>query len=52
MVSFRTQNPNLGKFWRALDGKMLIYYSVFWNIFGHLGYFITIWYNLCSFGTF
>jgi hypothetical protein len=25
MVSFKTKNPNLGKVWRALDGKMLIY---------------------------
>jgi hypothetical protein len=23
-----------------------------WNIYGHLGYFMTIWYILCSFGTF
>jgi hypothetical protein len=33
----------VGKFWRALDGKMFN---------GHLGYFMTIWYILCSFGTF
>jgi hypothetical protein len=25
MVSFQTKNPNLGKFWWALDWKMLIY---------------------------
>jgi hypothetical protein len=24
MVSFQTKNPNLGKFWRALEWKMLI----------------------------
>jgi hypothetical protein len=24
-VYFQTKNLNLGKFWRALDGKMLIY---------------------------
>jgi hypothetical protein len=26
MVCFQTKNPNLGKFWRALDWKMLIYF--------------------------
>jgi hypothetical protein len=26
MVSFQTKNPNLGKFWRTLDWKMLIYF--------------------------
>jgi hypothetical protein len=51
MVSFRTKNPNLGKFWRALDGKILIYFRTFWNIlwaFGliyyHLVLFVFIWY--------
>jgi hypothetical protein len=59
MVSSQTQNPNLGKFWRALDWKMFIYFTDIWNIlqtFGifyrHLEYFMTIWYILCSFGTF
>jgi hypothetical protein len=66
-VCFQTENTNLGKFWRALDWKMLIYFMPIWNIlqiFGifyrYLGYFtvirgilqITIWYILCSFGTF
>jgi hypothetical protein len=37
MVCFQTKNPNLGKFWRALDWKKLIYF------FGHLGYFMEIW---------
>jgi hypothetical protein len=32
MVSFQTQNPNLGKFWSALDWKMLIYFMAIWNI--------------------
>jgi hypothetical protein len=44
----------LGKFWRALDVYLSIYY-ILWT-FGifyiHLGYFMTIWYILCSFGTF
>jgi hypothetical protein len=38
-VYFRTQHPNLGKFWRALDRRMLIY-------------FMTIWYIWCWFGIF
>jgi hypothetical protein len=32
MVSFQTKNPNLGKFWRAVHGKMLIYFMAIWNI--------------------
>jgi hypothetical protein len=39
MVHFQTKNPNLGKFGRALDGKMLSYFMAILNI-------------LCSFGTF
>jgi hypothetical protein len=42
---FKPKNPNLGKFWRALDLKMFIY-------FNFMGYFMTIWYILCSLGTF
>jgi hypothetical protein len=34
MVCFETKNPNLGKFWRALDWKMSIYF---------LEYFMEIW---------
>jgi hypothetical protein len=30
---FSNQNPNLGKFWRALDWKMLMYFMAIWNIF-------------------
>jgi hypothetical protein len=26
MVYFETKNPNLGKFWRTLEWKMLIYF--------------------------
>jgi hypothetical protein len=32
MVYFQTKNLSLGKFWRALDWKMLIYFMVIWNI--------------------
>jgi hypothetical protein len=52
MVSFQTKNPNLGKFWRALDGKMLIYFMALWNIlYRDSGYFVAIWYILYTFGT-
>jgi hypothetical protein len=31
-VCFLTKNPNLGKFWRAFDWKMLIYLMPIWDI--------------------
>jgi hypothetical protein len=52
MVSFQTKTPNLGKFWRAFDGKMLIYFWPFGIFYRHLRYFIAYWFILCSFGTF
>jgi hypothetical protein len=57
MVTFQTKNPNLGKFWRAIDGKMLTYFMATWNIlqtFGifcdHLVHFVFIWYIFSGFG--
>jgi hypothetical protein len=57
MVCFQTKNSNLGKFWRALDGKMLIYFRTFWNsswTFGifyyHLVLFVFICYIFPGFG--
>jgi hypothetical protein len=57
MVCFQTKNPNLGKFWRAFEWKMLVYFMAIWNIlwpfgiiYGHLEYFMAIWYNLWPFG--
>jgi hypothetical protein len=32
MVCFQTKNPDLGKIWRALDGKMWLYFMAIWNI--------------------
>jgi hypothetical protein len=32
MVSFQTKNPNLGKFWRVLRWKMLVYFMDTWSI--------------------
>jgi hypothetical protein len=51
MVSFQTKNSNLGKFWRALYGKIVIYLMTIWNIlrafrifYNHLVHFMFIWY--------
>jgi hypothetical protein len=30
MVYFQTENPNLGKFWRVLQWKMLVYFMYIW----------------------
>jgi hypothetical protein len=55
MVSFQTKIPNLGKFWRALEFKMLIYFMAIWNIlqtfeifYNHLIRFVFIWYILSA----
>jgi hypothetical protein len=56
---FQTENRNLGKFWRVLRWKMLVYFMAIWYIlwtFGivyeHLVYFMDIWYILWTFGIF
>jgi hypothetical protein len=46
MVSFQTKNPNVGKFWRALDWKLLIYFMAVRNI---LQTFDTFYYQLVHF---
>jgi hypothetical protein len=57
MVYFQTKNPNLGKFLRALDWKMLIYFVDIWNslqtfveFYDHLVQFVLIWYIFSAFG--
>jgi hypothetical protein len=52
MVYFQTKNPNLGKFWRSMQWKMVDYFIAIWSIFCHLVYFIAIWYILWTFGIF
>jgi hypothetical protein len=32
MVYFQTKNTNLGKFWRALEWKRLVYSMAIWNV--------------------
>jgi hypothetical protein len=57
MVCFQTKNPNLGKFWRVLLWKILVYFMTFWSILrqfeifnDHLVYFVVIWYIFLRFG--
>jgi hypothetical protein len=45
MVCFQTKNPNLDKFWRVLQWKMLVFC-------GHLVHFTDFWYILWTFGIF
>jgi hypothetical protein len=47
---FQTKNPNLDKFWRVLQWKMLEYLMAIWYIYrpfgifyGSLIYFVVIW---------
>jgi hypothetical protein len=51
MVCIQTKNLNLGKFWRALDWKLLMYFMAIGNIlqrfgilYDHLVHFVFIWY--------
>jgi hypothetical protein len=43
MVCFQTKNPNLGKFWRVLQWKMLVYFVDTWSI---LQYFVIFYGHL------
>jgi hypothetical protein len=51
------KNPNLGKFWTALEWKMLIHPAVIWNIllpfglfYGNLVNFVVVWCVMTHFG--
>jgi hypothetical protein len=57
MVYFQTKNSNLGKFWRALEWKRLVYFIFVWNILRPLWYIlwpfcnlVAIWYIFPRFG--
>jgi hypothetical protein len=52
MVYFQTQNPYLGKFWKVLQWKMLVFLKPFCLFYGEMVYFMAIWYSLWSFGIF
>jgi hypothetical protein len=52
MLYFKTKNPDLGAFWRALEWKMLVYFTAVWYnllsfciIYGRLVKFVVIWYT-------
>jgi hypothetical protein len=47
MASFYTKNPNLGKFWRVLQWKVLVYFMEIWSILWPFGRHI-----LCPFDIF
>jgi hypothetical protein len=66
-LAFRTKDPNWGKFWRALQWKMLVYFMTIWSTYtmaiwhilrpfglsyGRLAYFTAIWHTLRLFGIF
>jgi hypothetical protein len=44
--------PNLCKFWRVLQGTMLVYFTAIWSFFGHLVYFVATWSIMWPFGLF
>jgi hypothetical protein len=37
ILYFQTKSPNLGKFWRVLQWKMLVYCTAIWYIFWPIG---------------
>jgi hypothetical protein len=49
---FSNQNPNLDKFWRVLQWKILVYFITIWSILRQLEIFTAIWYILWPFGAF
>jgi hypothetical protein len=57
MICFQIKHPNLGKFWRVLQCKILVYFMTIRSIllilemfYGHLVCFVVIWYIFPSFG--
>jgi hypothetical protein len=52
MVYFQTKNPKLGKSWRFLQSKVLLYFMAIWPTLGLFGNLMAIWYNLWKVGGF
>jgi hypothetical protein len=57
MVCFQTKNPSLGKFCRALEWKMQVYFMLICNMlqslglfYGHFGNVVVLWYIFPRFG--
>jgi hypothetical protein len=42
MVYFQTNKSNLGTFWKALEGKMLVKVMAIWNILRPFGNFVVV----------
>jgi hypothetical protein len=51
-IFFQTKNPNLDKFCRVLQWKMLVYLWSFGIFYSHMVYFMAIWYICGLFGIF
>jgi hypothetical protein len=52
IVHFQNKNSNLGKFWKDLQLKMLVFLWTFCLLYGQMVYFMDIWYILWSLGTY
>jgi hypothetical protein len=52
MVCFQTKNPNLGKFLRVLQWKMMVYFMDTLSILRSFVIFMDIWYSSWQFGIF
>jgi hypothetical protein len=53
IVCFQTKNPNLGKFWKALDCKFMPIWIIFWRFgifYDYLVHFVFIFYIFSGFG--
>jgi hypothetical protein len=50
MAYFQTDKPNLGKFWRDLQWKTLVYFMAIWYIFRPFCIFMVILYIFRHFG--
>jgi hypothetical protein len=50
MVYFQTKNPNLGKFWRALDLQKCIHFTDIWDLLRSLGTFCVHLVHFSNFG--
>jgi hypothetical protein len=56
MAYFQTKNPTLGKFWRDLQWKKLVYFMAIWSIsnilrqfgifYGYFFIFFPFWYDV------
>jgi hypothetical protein len=50
MVYFQNKKPNLGKFWRVLKSKVLVYFMAILYITWPFGNCVAFWYIFSRFG--